>query len=150
MQQQANQPVHSELEVTSAVYLGRTKLPSGYYRSYYKTNADWAIASWICFKSDISGNLFYTPFLISRSVDGIVYSADAGGSVVKTAYTVEYNGELFYYSDVPYSANYQSAYNTLETDYIFLNEVMGVDSYEDTRNSTQAAKDLLDYYFGKI
>ncbi len=145
MMQQATKRIRNEIEVAKAnTFIGRAKIDVG-SREYFTVNDDWCIVSWISFVSYISGKTFYTPFIISCTENGAIYRITGGGKTSKT-YTINYNGEIYYYSDVPFA----SPIFDIVSDFVYLNDITGIESYTDVRQSTQAAKDLLDYYYGKI
>lgn len=136
---QQSKRIRTELEVTE----GNVVLCTIGARPFIKTNSGLAI----CAIFDFGGN-WRMPILVSEYRDAVRYNTNIGGFDYLT--TFQYDSKTYYVSNYNYamSANLELV-NPLNLP--VLNEITNVSLYtQSIAGQQQAAKDLLDYYFGKI
>lgn len=140
MMLQQSKRIRTELEVTEmnvvlCIIGGRT---------FSKVNSGLAICAIFDF-----GRNWRMPILVSEYIDAVKYTTSLGG-IHNYLTTFQYDSKTYYVSNYNYAmgANLELV-NPLNLP--VLNEITNVSLYtQSIAGQQQAAKDLLDYYFGKI
>jgi hypothetical protein len=90
------------------------------------------------------------PILVSEIRESVIYKTAPPYSTFESLTSVEYKGKTYYVSDYNYAMGAkESLVNPLNLP--ILNKITNVSLYtQSIEGQQQVAKDLLDYYFGKI
>jgi hypothetical protein len=133
--------IRRELEISEGGVLLGTLIG----RNYYKTNSGLAICAFMDF-----GTSYRLPILVSESWASVTYNTNPPAATFSSLTSINYEGKVYFVSNNQYAMG-QDAPTNNNYNLPILNEITGVNSYpHSAAGQQQAAKDLLDYYFGKV
>lgn len=131
--------VRNEIEISEA----NTLILDISYRRYKKVNE----GSAVCAINKVGK--YWVPILVSEDPDAVVYLVN--DFTYSAVTTVEYGGKLYYVSNYGHAQEQSAPIRSNPYNLPVLNDVVGTEPYPvSAAGQQQAAKDLLDYYFGKV
>lgn len=132
---------HTELEINEKNALLCTIGP----RSFYKVNEG------LAFCAIIRSHIFWLPLLVSEQKSAVAYTTKPWIGDGSPYTSIEYDGKIYHVSN--YGCAMLQTVAIVENPYNLpvLNDVLKKGAYPNNeQGQQQAAKDLLDYYFGKV
>lgn len=114
-------------------------------RNFIKVNEDLTICA------IIYSNKYQLPLLVSEIKEAVTYRTTPIEGIFHSLTSIDYEGKKYYISNNQYAMNQSNIITYNPYHLPILNEVLNKSAYENTAlGQQQAARDLLDYYFGKI